>query len=149
MSHEVETMAFAGVLPWHGLGTRVEKGISVDDMLIQAGLNCSVSQRPLYFPKEVGSKTLKRAHGKFALVRDSDEKMFDITGERWNPIQNFAVLDFFREFVDVGDMHIETAGSLRGGKFVWALAQLSEDFKIGKTDFVKPYLLLMSPHQVG
>ena len=35
----VETMAYAGELPWHGLGTKVNENISVDDMLKEAGLD--------------------------------------------------------------------------------------------------------------
>ncbi len=149
MSHSVESMAFSGQLPWHGLGVSVPADISTDDMLVMAGLDWTVSQRPLYYPKEPDSKIMKRAHGKYALLRDSDNKLFDITGERWNPVQNHDVLDFFREFVAQGDMTLETAGSLRGGKFIWALARLGDDFKIGRDDQFANYLLLMSPHQVG
>jgi len=38
MAHMVETMAYAGELPWHGLGTKVSENISVDDMMKEAGL---------------------------------------------------------------------------------------------------------------
>jgi phage/plasmid-like protein (TIGR03299 family) len=149
MSHQVETIAYSGTTPWHNLGVNVPADISTDDMLVMAGLDWTVSQRPLYFPKEEGSKIMKRAHGKYGLVRDTDNKLFDITGERWNPVQNHDVLDFFREFVAAGDMTLETAGSLRGGKFIWALARLGEDFKLGHEDLIANYLLLMSPHAVG
>ncbi len=149
MSHEIESIAFANEVPWHGLGVNVPSDISTDDMLVMAGLDWTVSQRPLYYPKEVGSKIMQRAHGKYALTRDTDNKLFDITGERWNPVQNRDALDFFREYVAQGDMTLETAGSLRGGRFIWALARLGDDFKLGREDLVANYLLLMSPHQVG
>lgn len=149
MSHQIESIAWVQERPWHGLGTEVPADISTEDMLVMAGLDWSVSQRPLYYPKEADSKIMKRAHGKYALLRDSDNKLFDITGERWNPVQNRDVIDFFREFVTQGDMTLETAGALKGGKFIWALARLGEDFKIGKDDQFANYLLLMSPHQVG
>ena len=44
MAHMVETMAYAGELPWHGLGTKVEDNISVDDMLKESGLVQSTSE---------------------------------------------------------------------------------------------------------
>jgi phage/plasmid-like protein (TIGR03299 family) len=149
MSHAIESIAWVSERPWHGLGIEVSNDMSTDDMLVAASLDWTVSQRPLYFPKEAGSKIMQRAHGKFALTRDSDNKLFDITGERWNPVQNHEAMDFFREYVAAGDMTLETAGSLRGGRFIWALARLGDDFKLGKDDLIANYLLLMSPHQVG
>jgi phage/plasmid-like protein (TIGR03299 family) len=149
MAHLVETMAWANKVPWHGLGVEVDANISTDDMLVQAGLDWTVSMRPLYYPKTLGGTDLRKAHKRMALVRDTDLEMFDIAGERWKPTQNHAVLDFFREFVKAGDMTLETAGSLKGGRFIWALARLADDFKLSETDTFRNYLLLMSPHQVG
>jgi phage/plasmid-like protein (TIGR03299 family) len=40
-------------------------------------------------------------------------------------------------------------GSLRGGKYVWALANLGAGFKIAGKDEVKGYLLVAIPHQQG
>ena len=34
MAHEVEQMAYAGEVPWHGLGFPVDSNISTDDMLM-------------------------------------------------------------------------------------------------------------------
>ena len=48
MAHMVETMAYAGQLPWHGLGTRVSENISVDDMLKESGLDWEVQKVPAY-----------------------------------------------------------------------------------------------------
>ena len=42
MAHQVETMAYAGETPWHGLGTRVSNDLSVDEMLEQSGLDWKV-----------------------------------------------------------------------------------------------------------
>ena len=42
----VETMAYAGELPWHGLGTKVADGIGVDDMIREAGLDWQVEKIP-------------------------------------------------------------------------------------------------------
>ena len=48
MSHEVETMAYAGELPWHGLGTKVDGNIGVDGMLKEAGLDWNVVKVPSF-----------------------------------------------------------------------------------------------------
>ena len=48
MAHMVETMAYAGELPWHGLGVKVKDDISVDDMLVEAGLDWRVAKIPSF-----------------------------------------------------------------------------------------------------
>ena len=39
MAHNVETMAYAGEVPWHGLGKRVPADLTSDQMLQAAGLD--------------------------------------------------------------------------------------------------------------
>jgi len=147
MAHEVETMAFANAVPWHGLGNRVDPTVSVDDMLVAAGLDWEVKLRPLFAQAENGS--MVRLPLRRALVRSSDNKVMSVTGDMWKPFQNKDALEFFREYTEAGGAKLETAGSLRGGKMVWALASIQEGFTVNKTDHSKGYVLLTSPHEVG
>lgn len=151
MSAHVESMAYAGETPWHGLGTPVDNTIAVGDMLERAGLNWTVSKRPLYFPKVVaeGAPTsLRIVPDEFALVRDSDEAVLDTVGPSFKPVQNSDIFTFFKRFVEAGDMQLETAGSLKGGRFTWVLARIDAGFNLGN-DETRGYLLLSSPHQFG
>lgn len=149
----VEQMAYRkdGGLPWHGLGNPVSNDISVDEMLQVSGLDWTVSKRPLYFRKatEDGKVAMKIAPGEYGLVRDTDEAFYDTVGENWKPTQNREAVEFFTRFVKAGDMQMETMGSLKGGRFIWALARINEGFKIAGGDETRGYLLLSSPHQFG
>lgn len=145
MAHEVESMAWAHQVPWHGLGNRVEGSVTVDEMLVQAGLDWEVQQHECW--SEIDGK--KVAVGRKALVRSSDHKVLSVTGPDWKPLQNRDALEFFREYTEAGGATLETAGSLRGGKIVWGLARVSAGFTINRNDSVKGYILLVSPHEVG
>ena len=156
MSHEIEMvngvaqMAYAGGLPWHGLGSQVSDDISTDGMMEAAGLDWSVTKQPMYYMDDLGE--MGEVPGKSALVRSSDNKVMDIVGSDWNPVQNSEAFEFFREFVDSGDMKMHTAGSLKGGKMVWALAKVNDGFTIKTAqgeDSVESYLLFSNPHQYG
>ena len=48
MAHEIETMAFAGKMPWHGLGTPLEEADLYDwqKASVKAGLNWKLSWSP-------------------------------------------------------------------------------------------------------
>jgi phage/plasmid-like protein (TIGR03299 family) len=48
-----------------------------------------------------------------------------------------------------GNMKMHTAGSLREGKNVWALAKVNESFEILGGDKVDSYLLFSNPHEYG
>jgi phage/plasmid-like protein (TIGR03299 family) len=156
MSHEIEMvngvaqMAYAGELPWHGLGQQVSDDITTDGMMEAAGLDWSVSKQPMYYMDDLGE--MGEVPGKSALVRSSDNKVMDIVGQDWNPVQNAEAFEFFREFVDTGDMKMHTAGSLKDGKMVWALAKVNDGFTIKTAqgeDSVESYLLFSNPHQYG
>ena len=156
MAHEIEMvngvaqMAYAGELPWHGLGSQVSDDISTDGMMEAAGLDWSVTKQPMYYMDDLGE--MGEVPGKSALVRSSDNKVMDIVGQDWNPVQNVEAFEFFREFVDSGDMKMHTAGSLKGGKMVWALAKVNDGFTIKTAqgeDSVESYLLFSNPHQYG
>lgn len=146
MSDEVETMAWTGAKPWHGLGNEVSNDLTAEQMLKAAGLDWAVGLQPIFYEK--GGKMLK-VPNKSVLVRDKDGKVLTITGEGWKPVQNAAAMEFFREFVIAGDMTLEVAGSLAGGQYIWALARVGKNVNVGKGDAIGSFVLLMSPHVHG
>tara|TARA_Y100000114_G_scaffold59236_1_gene54209 strand:- start:6 stop:938 length:933 start_codon:yes stop_codon:yes gene_type:complete len=146
MAHAVETMAYAGEVPWHGLGKEVLPDLTPEQMLYEAGLDWSVSKIPAF--AEVNGE--KVAVGKSALVRSSDDKVLDVVGDDWNPVQNAEAFGFFADFVGEGNMEMHTAGSLNGGKMVWALAKVKdESFELFGDDRIDSYLLFSNPHMYG
>ncbi|QIG70804.1 DUF932 domain-containing protein [Rhizobium phage RHph_I1_18] len=148
MAHQVETMAYANEVPWHGLGNRVDACVSVDDMLVAAGLNWTVEPRQL-FTVDGNGKQIALGKRK-ALVRDTDDKVLSVIGNNWKPLQNRNALEFFREYSEAGDITLETAGALKGGRVVWGLANMKTGFFVNNgKDAVKGYMLLISPHEPG
>ena len=145
MAHEVETMAYAGEVPWHGLGVPVSNDLTPAQMMKKAGLDWTVEQIDSYVT--VGDKRIPT--GMKALVRSSDNKVLTNIGQVWNPVQNEDAFNFFSEYVLKGDMEMHTAGSLKGGQLVWALAKVKESFDLFGGDTVESYLLFSNPHKYG
>lgn len=132
--------------PWHRLGTPVGDDLTPQEMMVAAGLDWEVEAVPTF--AQVGSKQI--ATGSNALVRTSDNRVLSpMIGEDWKPVQNSEAFDFFSEFVNSGDMVMDTAGSLKDGRIVWALADVKEGFELFGGDEVKGYLLFSNPHMYG
>ena len=153
MAHELEivngeaAMAYVGQTPWHGLGKKVPADLSPEQMLKAANLDWAVEKRDVYYKDTNGN--MKIAPNKKSIVRASDDKFFSITSDAWNPVQNIDAFRFFDDFVKSGNMEMHTAGSLRDGKIVWAMAQIKESFEIFGGDRVDGYLLFSNPHEFG
>jgi len=145
MAHLVETMAYAGEVPWHGLGVSVSNDLTPNQMMEKAGLDWTVDKVDAFV--RIGDKEV--ATGQQALVRSSDNKILTNVGKDWNPVQNEEAFEFFSEYVLAGDMEMHTAGSLKEGKMVWALAKVKESFDILGGDQVDSYLLFSNPHEYG
>ena len=146
MAHEIESMAWAGETPWHGLGVEVHNDLTPDQMMDKAGLNWTVDKFQSYVDLPNGDKIPTPSQ---ALVRSSDNKVLTMVSDDWNPVQNSEAFEFFNDFVMAGDMEMHTAGSLKGGQMIWALAKVKDSFDILGGDRVDSYLLFSNPHQYG
>ena len=77
MPANVETMMYVREKPWHGLGTMVAEAPTSADALRLAGLDWNVRQ------EEVRDLRGKAIPGYRANVRESDESVLGIVGERY------------------------------------------------------------------
>ena len=151
MAHEIEfvngkaQMAYAGDLPWHGLGTRVPDDLTPEQMLEAAGLNWEVEKIEAF--AKVGGKNV--SVDRSALVRKTDNKILGVVSNDWNPVQNSEAFEFFNDFIAEGDMEMHTAGSLRDGQIVWGLAKVKDGFSLFGGDEVESYLHFTNFHRYG
>lgn len=151
MSHEIEIIdgqaqfAYAGENTWHGLGTHVSNDLTPNQMMKKAGLDWTVHEVESF----VEFDDQKIPTGQKSLIRSSDHKVLTNVGKDWKPVQNEEAFEFFSEYVLAGDMEMHTAGSLKGGKNVFALAKVKESFTILGEDQVDSYLLFSNPHEYG
>jgi len=147
MSHEVETMAYAGEVPWHGLGVPVSSDLTPMQMMQKAGVDWRVRKVATYAAPEDMDLI---PTGTSALIRESDSTVLaPMVGDNWEPIQNEDAFNFFNEFCAAGDMEMHTAGSLKDGKIVWVLAKIKESFDVLGKDQVDNYMLFSNPHIYG
>jgi phage/plasmid-like protein (TIGR03299 family) len=151
MAHELEfvngeaQMAYAGDLPWHGLGTKVSNDLTPQQMMQKAGVDWKVREVESFV--EFDGKRM--ATGQKSLIRETDGKILTNVGKDWHPCQNETAFEFFNEYVLAGDMEMHTAGSLKGGQYVWALAKVKESFDLFGGDQVDSYMLFSNPHVYG
>ncbi len=141
----VETMAYAGEVPWHGLGERVPADLSPEQMMVKAGVDWTVQKIPAF--ATIGDSKVNV--GWSALVRSTDDKMLSVVTNDWEPVQNSEAFQFFHEYCQAGDMEMHTAGSLRDGQIVWVLAKIKESFELFSGDVVESFLLFTNPHRFG
>jgi phage/plasmid-like protein (TIGR03299 family) len=142
MSHEVESMAYVGRKPWHGIGTEVE-GEECQDagrVLKAAGLDWEVELVPLVTHDEQQPVQHK------AVRRTTDSQVLGVVGPRYHPLQNAEAFAWFEPFVASGMASFHTAGSLRGGTRVWVLAQVGGRLNIVPGDQVERFVLLSHSH---
>ena len=138
MAADIETMFYTREKPWHGLGVGVENALSSKEALVCAGLDWEVKQKDLftedYFP----------VPGYKANVRDTDEKVLGVVTDKYKVVQNTEAFSFTDSLLGEG-VRYETAGSLAGGKKIWLLAKLPDEYIIAG-DRVSPYLVFSNTH---
>jgi len=147
--HEItdNMIAYVGAKPWHGLGVNVPAGSTGEEMRKLAGLDWRVEMRDLSMQGNDGSMNINSLKVFKAVTRSDNERVFQVATDRYHPVQNEQIIDFFREYCEAGHADLETVGGLRGGAVVWALAKLKgASVKLGGVDELKGYMLLATSH---
>lgn len=152
MSHNVRDMAYTGEVPWHQIGNSIPAH-EVGDLALwreKAGMNWSALKAPLQFSvphAEDETIELPRAYPeKFALYRSDTREPLGIVGKDYQTVQPAQVIDFYDDLCSKHGFTMETAGTLKNGKIVWALANAGAQGSIAADDVVKAYLLLSTSY---
>jgi phage/plasmid-like protein (TIGR03299 family) len=145
MSHEIQTIAFINNEPWHGLGNRLTPNQSIERWQHQAGMDWQIKEAPVLFNAEQGEGSLlnlrSNADSK-VLYRSDNLEPLSVVSKRYQTVQPKEVLEFYRDLVAAGGFQLETAGVLKGGRKLWALAKTGQETMLKGGDKVKAYLLL-------
>ena len=147
MAHLVESMMYVGKTPWHGLGTQIpeDKKLSILEAIVAAKLDWRVELNDVFIDNSDGCKTDIPDH--YAVCRTSDNAFLGIVGPDYVPLQNEEALKWFQPFLDTEEATLETVGSLKGGRQVWALAKIRDgNMDVGEKDSVAHYILLSNSH---
>ena len=136
-------MAYAGETPWHGLGQKVQKGASIEEWQISAGMDWTIQESPVEFGYVAnGLKIRGKVADKKVLYRSDSFAPLGTVGSKFQVVQPHEVLEFFRDLTQNAGFSVETAGTLFGGSRFWALASIGEECEIVPNDKVGGYLLL-------
>lgn len=134
-------MAYRGETPWHGLGAVIPDAQANDigAWIDAAGLNWHAQMTQGFMKR--GDALVEVPNCKHC-VRSDNGAVLGTFSDQYRPVQPLQVLEFFRDFILQDDrFHLETAGALRDGKTIWALARFADDVEAGG-DVHKAYLLL-------
>ena len=142
MAHLIDSMAYTGQTPWHGLGNILPPHQSLDVWLQAAGMNWTIEQSDVLYQGAPDNPILHTYPDSKVLYRSDTLAPLSVVSQRYNVVQPHEVLHFYQDLVEAGGFELETAGSLKGGRKLWALAKTGQDLMLKGGDLVKSYLLL-------
>jgi phage/plasmid-like protein (TIGR03299 family) len=141
--HLVQSMAYAGATPWHGLGQSLSPNQPLEVWAQQAGMDWRIKAADVQFT--VNSPLPGSLHTypeQKVLYRSDTHAPLSVVSGRYKVVQPAEILEFYRDLTEVGGYELETAGVLKDGKKLWALARTGQTLTLKGRDTVNGYLLL-------
>jgi phage/plasmid-like protein (TIGR03299 family) len=141
--HLVETMAYAGKQPWHGLGNKLGPQQSIETWRQQAGMDWQIEESEVRFITGSNNVGVINAFPEQKVLYRSDTKVpLAVVSKRFQVVQPSEILEFYRELTACSGFELETAGVIRAGRKFWALARTGQSTSLKGRDKVDGYLLL-------
>ena len=144
MAHLIETMAYAGQTPWHGLGEHLPEHQPLEVWAQAAGMNWQIQESPVHYA--IDNPLNASMFGTFdeqkVLYRSDTNTGLSVVSNRYQVVQPMEVLEFYRDLTEQAGFELETAGVLKGGRKFWALAKTGHSTALKGNDVVNGYLLL-------
>lgn len=151
MAHAIDfsrgkaAIAYAGETPWHGLGEKISPTASIEQWKKAASLDWMVEKTNVRFTPNGKEKALEFPNRTVLYRTDTDYGLGIVSNSHFKPVQPGEVLEFYRDLIRDHGFKMNTAGALKGGQKVWALADIEKPFIVGKTgktsDKIGSYLL--------
>jgi phage/plasmid-like protein (TIGR03299 family) len=141
--HLVQSMAYVGQEPWHGLGNKLAPKQPLETWAKAAGMDWSIEEAEVRFV--AGNENLGSIHSfpeQKVLYRSDTKLPLSVVSARYQVVQPREVLDFYRDLTELSGFELETAGVLKEGRKLWALARTGQSGTLKGRDQVNGYLLL-------
>mgnify|MGYP003133168641 CR=1 FL=1 len=132
--------------PWHGLGHRVDPNASPEEWRRKC-IPWEVYKVPT-LTKSMGSdgRFIDQSNeGMFNLIRGDNGKALSAVSDRYHVHTIESLMQIMKRLCELHDFQMETIGSLDGGKKVWALAKIAENYQLIDEE-VAPYVLLSTSY---
>jgi len=144
MSHLIEKMAYVNETPWHGLGSQLSAKQPIEVWAEQAGMDWQIKEAPVRFMTEsIGSLgAIMSFPEQKVLFRSDTNAPLSVVSNRYQVVQPREILEFYRDLTEKSGFELETAGVLKGGRKVWALAKTNQSSTLKGNDTVNGYVLL-------
>ncbi|WP_175916087.1 DUF932 domain-containing protein [Burkholderia sp. BCC1638] len=142
--HLVQTMAYVGQEPWHGFGNKLPTEQPLEVWARAAGMDWRIEEAEVRFVT-AGNQNLGTIHAfpeQKVLYRSDTRAPLSVVSTRYQVVQPAEILEFYRDLTEVGGYELETAGVLKDGRKLWALARTGQSATLKGKDQVNGYLLL-------
>ncbi|MDI1302502.1 MAG: DUF932 domain-containing protein [bacterium] len=144
MAHLVETMAFVGQTPWHGLGHQLPAQQPIEVWAQQAGMDWDIRETPVRFITGTSGNlgAIESFPDNKVLFRSDTNAPLSVVSQRYQVVQPREILEFYRDLTEISGFELETAGILKGGRKFWALARTGQSGTLKGKDVSRGYVLL-------
>jgi len=130
--------------PLRGIANHVADSdayLSPAEMMAKMGMDWEVALDDVYMTN--GTKI----PGSKVTYRTSDNKIFDVVGDRYTPLQNKEAFQWFEPFITSKSAKWENIGTLKDDKVIFVQAKVNiPEVEIIKDDKVASYILLSHSH---
>ena len=115
--HLVETMAYAGEKPWHGLGNKLAPQQPIEAWRQQAGMDWKIEESEVrYITGNNNLGVINAFPEQKVLYRSDTRAPLAVVSKRFKVVQPGEVLEFYRDLTSHSGFELETAGVLREGR---------------------------------
>jgi phage/plasmid-like protein (TIGR03299 family) len=134
---------------WHGRGLVLDDYPgSWDEARVLAGLDWEPEVAPVYVATDTPADGRYEQLAEFKAIRRSDTgAVLAVSSDSYEVIRHAQMGELVEAILEQPNVRWETAGSVRGGRQVWALAYLDEPFTVpGDPSPTYPFLTILNSH---
>lgn len=144
MAHLIETMAYANQTPWHSIGNQLAANQPLEVWAQQAGMDWTINESPVRFMTEANgtSGSILSFPEQKVLFRSDTQAPLSVVSQRYQVVQPKDILEFYRDLTEISGFELETAGVMKGGRKIWALAKTGQSAALKGNDITQGYVLL-------